>query len=118
MYISLRLTKRFRIKDNISNHNIINTFRCELKFNPNRTGGPPSIFVTRECFAPCEREPRTTPHTCVSMKKLRNLKPGIEICRRFGVIFMKIEIFLKIVFYLILIGFSMPKSYFYHLGSS
>ena len=52
----------------------------------------------RECFAPCGNDPRATPHTCVSMKKLRNLKPGIEICRRFDVIFMKIEIFLKIVF--------------------
>ena len=28
------------------------SFRCQLKFDQNRTGGPPKIFVTRECFAP------------------------------------------------------------------
>ena len=47
------------------------------------TGGVPRDFVHRECFAPCEfkndMEPRTTPHTCVSMESLRILMSGIAI---------------------------------------
>ena len=32
--------------------------------------GCPKAHHHRECFAPCERIPRATPHTCVSMENL------------------------------------------------
>ena len=63
------------------------------------TGGHPEHFDHRECFAPCEfkndMEPRTTPHTCVSMESLRILMSGIAISWRFGLKSDVFQIFIK-----------------------
>ena len=63
------------------------------------TGGHPEHFDHRECFAPCEfkrdMEPRTTPHTCVSMESLRILMSGISISWRFWLKSDVFQIFIK-----------------------
>ena len=72
----------------------------------------------RECFAPCgEPPPRNTAHMR-QHEKIEKLEAWNRDLPAFWRDFHENQDILKNYIYFILIGFSMPRSYFYHPGSS